>query len=96
MRDCFGGFSGHNVDRLLWAENARRVRHGFRAPRRDPPTGQRQSGGRFGLARSAKRSQIGLELERYPIRMNQIETHKPLQCMMIMRSHAIHSVRIPL
>ena len=35
-------------------------------------------------------------LERYPIRMNQIETHKPLQCMMIMRSHAIHSVRIPL
>src|SRR5271165_6671334 len=25
-----------------------------------------------------------------------IDTHKPLQCMMIMRSHAIHSVRIPL
>ena len=35
------------------------VRLGFGVPRRRPPTGRRQSGGRFGLARSAKRSQAG-------------------------------------
>ena len=35
-------------------------------------------------------------LERYPIWVNQSETRKLLQSKMIMGSHAIHTVRIPL
>jgi hypothetical protein len=35
------------------------VRLGLGVPRRRPPTGRRQSGGRFGRARSAKHSQTG-------------------------------------
>ena len=35
------------------------VRFGFGVPRRRPPTGRRQSGGRFGLAGSTKHSQPG-------------------------------------